>query len=145
MNIKSPPEVKRISRLLSTISGIPRLRILLAIGTGEACVCHLEAKLGLRQAYISQHLMSLRKSKILISRREGRYIYYRLGDLRLLDLIQQAGEIAGIPEIELISLLQNEPLPKCCCPKCLDTIQTCYDSRESLPNINNKNPGEQLA
>lgn len=37
-----------------------RLRILLAIGTGEACVCHLEAHLGLRQALISQYLMVLR-------------------------------------------------------------------------------------
>lgn len=145
MNIKSHPEVKRISRLLSTISSTPRVRILLAIGSGEACVCHLEAKLGRRQAYISQHLMDLRKAKLLITRREGRFIYYRLGDSRLLDLIRQAGEIAGIPDSELSSLLQNDPLPNCCCPKCLETIQTSYDSRESLPILNNKNSGEQLA
>ena len=81
MNIKSSSEIKKISQLLRAISSTPRLRILLAIGTGEACVCHLEAKLGLRQAYISQHLMDLRKGKVLTSRREGRFIFYRIHGL----------------------------------------------------------------
>jgi DNA-binding transcriptional ArsR family regulator len=37
---------RKISRLLRAISQPSRLEILLAIGTGEACVCHLEAYLG---------------------------------------------------------------------------------------------------
>ncbi|NWG07099.1 MAG: winged helix-turn-helix transcriptional regulator [Chloroflexi bacterium] len=50
---------EQISPLLSAIASPQRIAILLAIGTGEACVCHLEASLGWRQAYISQHLMAL--------------------------------------------------------------------------------------
>ena len=143
MNIKSSSEIKKISQLLRAISGTPRLRILLAIGKVEACVCHLEAKLGLRQAYISQHLMDLRKGKVLTSRREGRFIYYRMRDARLLELIQQAGVIAGIPEPELRDLLHNHPLPQCCCPNCLETIQSSTISLDSLPILKGSNPGEQ--
>ena len=39
-----------------------RLEILDELRKDEACVCHLEAKLGYRQAYISQHIMVLRKA-----------------------------------------------------------------------------------
>ena len=57
---------EKISDLLTSISSPARVQILLAIGTGEVCVCHLESLLGLRQAYISQQLMTLRKKKIII-------------------------------------------------------------------------------
>lgn len=134
MNTKTPSEVKKISQLLRAIGGVARLRLLLAIGTGEACVCHLEALLGLRQAYISQHLMDLRKARILTTRREGRFIYYRLRDQRLLELIQQAGAIAGIQEPELRVLLQSDPIPQCCCPNCVETIQSSPSSLE-IPQI----------
>ncbi|MGD2156567.1 MAG: metalloregulator ArsR/SmtB family transcription factor [Anaerolineales bacterium] len=118
MNIKSPPSTKKISRLLRTVHQLPRVRILLGIGRGEACVCHLEALLGYRQAYISQHLMALRKAKLLATRREGRYIFYRLRDPELLDLICQAGVVAGVPATELEALTQDESLPQCICPDC---------------------------
>ena len=55
----------KVSDLLQVISPEPRLQILLEIGEGEACVCHLEASLGYRQAYISQHLMALREAGFL--------------------------------------------------------------------------------
>ena len=138
MNTKTSSEVKKISQLLRTIGQPARLRILLAIGKGEACVCHLEALLGLRQAYISQHLMDLRKARILTTRRDGRYIYYRLRDPHLLELIQGAGAIAGIPEPELRQMLYTTPIPQCCCPNCLDTIQSTSTSPEiPIPIIEN--------
>lgn len=39
-----------LASFFRAISQPPRLQILLAIGTGEACVCHLEAATGQRQA-----------------------------------------------------------------------------------------------
>ena len=114
---KRAPE-KSISRLLDTIGKPPRILILMAIGEGEACVCHLEAALGFKQAYISQNLMALRKAKLLKSRREGRFIYYQVSDHRLLTLIKKAGEIAGIPDEEIRALETSSRLPNCCCPNC---------------------------
>jgi DNA-binding transcriptional ArsR family regulator len=69
-----PQLSEQIAAPLTSIASPQRIAILLAIGNGDACVCHLEAALGWRQAYISQHLMALRKADILQGRREGRYV-----------------------------------------------------------------------
>jgi ArsR family transcriptional regulator len=105
---------EKIGDLLKSISNPVRAQILLAIGTGEACVCHLEALLGLRQAYISQQLMILRKKKIITSRRDGKYIYYRLQKPKVLDIIQAAAEIVGVPSDKL----EIQDHVNCECPKC---------------------------
>ncbi len=118
--------------MLRAIGQPVRLRILLAIGRREACVCHLEALLGLRQAHISQQLMALRKAGILSARREGRFIYYRLNDPRLLDLIQMAGRLAKIPETELKALVQADQIPHCCCPKCVATLVPRVEGADTM-------------
>jgi hypothetical protein len=77
----------------------------------------------LRQAYISQHLMALRKAGIVADRREGRYIFYRLQNPRLLELIQLAGILSGIPEANLLIPDQSSPVENCCCPHCVPEIE----------------------
>jgi DNA-binding transcriptional ArsR family regulator len=116
--MRSTKPERKVSQLLRTVGQPTRVQILLAIGEGEACVCHLEALLRQRQAYISQHLMALRKAKILTTRRDGRYIYYRLRDTRLLDLVKTAGELSGAPELlaEFEGLAQSSQA--CACPHC---------------------------
>ncbi len=109
MNIST---VESVSDLFQTIGPAARLQILLAIGDGEACVCHLEATFNWRQAYLSQHLMALRKANILVTSREGRNIHYRLSDPRLLGLIRQAAELQDVTLPELA------PSPHCSCPNC---------------------------
>jgi len=114
---------EKISLLLEVIGKPVRTRIILAIGKGEACVCHLEAVLGLRQAYLSQHLMALRAAGILTTRREGRYIFYRIRGMRLMELIRMAGVISGVPKTDLEALIQTAALSQCKCPSCAGTIQ----------------------
>ena len=115
---KTPNPLQPIASFLETISPLTRLQILLAIGTGEACVCHLEAALGLRQAYISQHLMALRKADILLDRREGRYIFYRLKDQSLLDLITVSAVLSGVPAETISTFINRKVNPSCECPQC---------------------------
>ena len=117
--MKTKTAISSISNLLRNIGQPARLRILLAIGMGEACVCHLETLLGYRQAYISQHLMALRQAGLLDTRREGRFIFYRLRDPELLELIRMTGRLAGVDPAELEALTPASPLPQCCCPECL--------------------------
>lgn len=107
-----------ISSLLRAISQPARVQILLALGTGEACVCHLEAGIGQRQAYISQQLMALREAGIVTSRRDGRNIYYQIKDPTILDLLQQAGKLSGISESELPISGSVISYGECPCPKC---------------------------
>jgi ArsR family transcriptional regulator len=107
-----------VSTLLRAISQPARVEILLAIGTGEACVCHLETATGQRQAYISQQLMALRSAGIVTSRKEGRNVYYRLKNLSTLDLIHQAVEISGSRENDLPATGPLNLYGECPCPNC---------------------------
>lgn len=113
-----PQLSERISGPLEAIASPQRVAILLAIGHGEACVCHLETALGWRQAYISQHLMNLRKAGILEDRREGRYVYYRLKNTSYLDLITASAGACGL-SFETASILSNtQKYSSCECPHC---------------------------
>ncbi|NOT03101.1 MAG: winged helix-turn-helix transcriptional regulator [Anaerolineales bacterium] len=109
---------EKISAPLAAIASPQRIAILIAIGTGEACVCHLETALGWRQAYISQHLMSLRKADILLDRREGRYVFYRLKDASLLDLITATARLSGLSAESVSTLINTQFHPSCECPQC---------------------------
>lgn len=55
-----------------------RLRCLALLAHGELCVCDLTAVLGLAQPKISRHLAYLREAAIVVDRRQGRWIHYRL-------------------------------------------------------------------
>lgn len=59
-----------------------RLLILCYLSTGEKSVTELENLLGSRQAAVSQQLARLRLEGLVTARREGKAIYYALGDPR---------------------------------------------------------------
>lgn len=121
MNMKkqSLPQIsEQIAAPLAAIASPQRIAILLLIGKGEACVCHLEASLGWRQAYISQHLMALRKADILQDRREGRYIFYSLKDASLLDLITSSARLSGLSAESVSTLINTQVNASCECPQC---------------------------
>lgn len=52
--------------------------MLLIAHEGELCVCELESALMQTQPKISRHLAMLRKSQLLIDRRQGQWVFYRL-------------------------------------------------------------------
>ena len=113
---------EKLSEYLQAISSRPRLEILQAIGGGEACVCHLEAALGYRQAYISQHLMGLRDAGAITARRDGRFVYYRLADIKLLDLIHLARDLLGISEADFTNIRAIVDA-SCPCPNCSGVVR----------------------
>ncbi|MBL9176270.1 MAG: winged helix-turn-helix transcriptional regulator [Verrucomicrobiales bacterium] len=57
-----------------------RTRILLALRTGELCVCELSDALKVTQSTLSTHLQVIRASGLVETRREGRWSYYSLSD-----------------------------------------------------------------
>jgi ArsR family transcriptional regulator len=120
-----------ISSLLQVLGSPARIAILIAIGRGAACVCHLEAILGWRQAYISQHLMVLRKAEILQDSREGRYVYYRLKDEAMLTLVRAAARVSGLDPAAVDRLANPDPGPNCACPHCAAPVILM----ESLKNL----------
>jgi DNA-binding transcriptional ArsR family regulator len=55
-----------------------RVRMLLALQRGELCVCQITELFGLAPSTISKHLSILYQAGLAASRKEGRWIYYRL-------------------------------------------------------------------
>lgn len=123
-----------ISKVLSIISQPARIQILMVIAEQEACVCHFETILGLRQASISQHLMVLRKAGLVASHRDGRNIFYRLVHPEILAIIEQTACLIGANPLDF-QALKARPVPNCPCPQCnpgLDPELTCSNQTKSL-------------
>ncbi|MGE8438205.1 MAG: metalloregulator ArsR/SmtB family transcription factor [Pseudomonas palmensis] len=69
----APPE------LFKSLADETRARAALLIAEqGELCVCELMCALGDSQPKISRHLAQLRTSGLLLDRRQGQWVYYRL-------------------------------------------------------------------
>ena len=84
-------------RLFKALMHPARLEILDVLRDGEQCVCHIEAMLGLRQAYISQQLSVLRDVGLVQDRRDGWNIYYRVADRQVYAIIDAARRMTGAP------------------------------------------------
>ncbi len=55
-----------------------RVRTLLALRQGELCVCQITELFGLAPSTISKHLSLLFQAGLVESRKDGRWIYYKL-------------------------------------------------------------------
>ena len=98
-----------------------RLRVLDVLSRREACVCHLTAILNKRQPYVSQQLAMLRDVGLVVDRREGNLVYYRLRDQRLAALLSLGRQMApeGQPGVETSYPGEYEgAVPGCPCPNC---------------------------
>jgi ArsR family transcriptional regulator len=123
MSQKISPEVQ-IAGLFQLLGQPVRMQILLVLAKDEACVCHLEAALGLRQAVISQHLMVLRKAGLVEIRRSGRHIFYTLSQVWTTDLLFQAAKSIGIP-VDCLEAVAIRPVTGCPCPQCSPGTVPC--------------------
>ena len=76
--------MKRAERDLDTekffiaLSDKTRLRLLNLMGEDEVCVCFFVEILEVNQPKISRHLAYLRKAGLVASRREGKWMHYRI-------------------------------------------------------------------
>lgn len=64
--------------LAAALSDPSRLRALAALRGGELCVCQLIALLALAPSTVSKHMAILRQSGLVVSRKQERWVYYRL-------------------------------------------------------------------
>src|SRR5512138_1823205 len=78
---------ERVSGLLSLLSNPKRLRILCLLSECDRSVEEIVEATGSSVSATSQQLKILTLSNLLARRREGRNIYYRLKDERVLSLL----------------------------------------------------------
>ncbi len=110
-------------QLFQLLSDATRLRSLLLLTTeGELCVCELTQALAEIQPKVSRHLALLREAGVIVGRREGQWVYYRLAP-RLPAWARRVIEAAragarGAPEFERdrarLAAMAGRPGRRCC-------------------------------
>lgn len=70
--------MRHLVRTTKALADEGRIRILGALKERELCVCQLIELLGLAPSTVSKHLSILRNARLIISRKQGRWMYYRL-------------------------------------------------------------------
>ncbi len=100
-----------------------RVRVLLALQGGELCVCQIVALLGLATSTVSKHMSILKQARLVDSRKDGRWMYYRLAEENASEVVRQAtalvaGSLAGDPQVlrdkqRLADICTSDPQALC--------------------------------
>jgi len=88
--------VDRKSRLLKALANETRLKILLLLSKREMCVCELTVALDLTQPTTSHHLNILENMRVIKDRKEGRWVFYRVANLAL---VQHLFDLLEFPPV----------------------------------------------
>ncbi len=97
-----------------------RVRLLALLRGGPLCVCQMTVVVKLAASTVSEHLAELRKAGLVIERKQGRWVEYRLADAaeedRLLDgvwpMLQNDRNVAA--DAVLAKELRRVPLDELC-------------------------------
>lgn len=85
--------LKSVSEFFRTIAHPDRIRLLGLLQNEEMDVSHLHEAMQVSQSAVSQHLKLLRLQGLVVERREGQHVYYRLRSPLITDVITSAIEL----------------------------------------------------
>jgi ArsR family transcriptional regulator len=80
--------------LLAALGSEYRMRMVELLATGERCVCEITPHFPTSFSVVSHHLSVLEQAGIVASRRDGRWMRYRLADDSVLELLGLARQLA---------------------------------------------------
>jgi DNA-binding transcriptional ArsR family regulator len=78
-----------VAELFRAFSDTSRVRILFALTTQEINVNALAELVGISESAVSHHLRSLRQMELVVARREGKEVYYRIEDDHIISLFSE--------------------------------------------------------
>lgn len=79
--------------ICKTLGNAKRIEILNALEDKELAVGELVSILGISPANVSQHLSVMKQKGILVSRREGNNIYYKVSNLKVITACRLMREV----------------------------------------------------
>jgi DNA-binding transcriptional ArsR family regulator len=85
----------RAAAVARALADPKRLCVVERLAGGERSVSDLSRDIGCQVPNMSQHLSVLRSAGLVVSRREGSTVYYRLADERVLEAYRLLQEVAG--------------------------------------------------
>jgi ArsR family transcriptional regulator len=74
--------------ILKSLSDETRFDIIKFLIGGERCVCEIVPKVNKTQSTVSIHLNKLESNGIVESRKEGKYVYYKIANKKYVQLIK---------------------------------------------------------
>ncbi|MBS6216875.1 MAG: metalloregulator ArsR/SmtB family transcription factor [Clostridiales bacterium] len=81
-----------LAELFKIFGDSTRIKILYVLFEAEMCVCDIATLLGMSQSAISHQLRSLKQSKLVKYRREGKTVFYSLADSHVRTILDQGME-----------------------------------------------------
>jgi ArsR family transcriptional regulator len=78
-----------VAELFRAFSDTSRVRIMSALVNGEKNVNALAGIVGISESAVSHHMRGLRQMGLVLARREGKEVYYRIDDEHIIALFQQ--------------------------------------------------------
>lgn len=78
-----------VAELFRAFSDTSRVRILSALMAGEMNIRALAEEVGISESAVSHHMRGLRQMHLVQARRDGKEVYYRVGDEHIIALFQQ--------------------------------------------------------
>jgi rhodanese-related sulfurtransferase/DNA-binding transcriptional ArsR family regulator len=97
----------QFARIGKAVGSPHRIEILELLAQGERTVDSLASETGLSLANASQHLQALRQAALVDSRKEGLFVYYRLGDPAVFDVCRAIRMVAERRLAELERLIRQ--------------------------------------
>lgn len=88
-NMPETEDFIKVARIFSQLGDGTRLKILWLLCHSTECVSNIGAAIGMSTAAVSHHLQVLKKQELIISRREGKEIYYTLADTKIANLLHK--------------------------------------------------------
>ena len=88
-NIPDEKSLYATSEIIKALSDPIRLNILYLLKNTELCACHIDSALNKPQSTISHHLSILKRANLLKWRKEGKWIYYKLANPKIINLIEE--------------------------------------------------------
>ena len=85
--------MRDLMAVIKALADENRLRVLAALGLEELCVCQIVELLGLAPSTVSKHMAVLKQARLVDSRKQGRWMFYRLAED---DAPVEAKEIAAL-------------------------------------------------
>lgn len=85
--------INQASRAMKAMSHPLRLKILCVLGDREVSVQDIVDQVGTTQSNISQHLALMREKGVLRTRKDANRVYYRVGDIRTLEVIAMLRDV----------------------------------------------------
>jgi len=75
-------EAQELAEFCGILGNAHRIQIVWALGKQELTVSEISAELNTSMQNTSQHLRLMKNKGVLLSRRDGREIYYRIADTK---------------------------------------------------------------